>query len=138
MPRRLRGVSNLIGTVILVAAALSIGMVVYHYMHTSAAAVVQKPQLMVTADASYVGNTAYIEISITNTGGVTANITDVTIDGQSVKSQLFSGTSYLLKPGQELHRVVTLNSLPSGQHIVLVTVTDAQGNTYQFKATFVS
>ena len=133
MPR-LRGLSPLVASAILLAAVLAVGAVIYSYVHTSTAAVVEKPQLMITADADYVGSTAYVEISITNSGGAAANITDVTIDGQSVKSQLFSGSYYLLKPGKELRKVVELTNLPSGEHIIIVTLADGT----EFKSKFTS
>lgn len=135
MPRRLRAVSPLVATAILLAATIAIGYVIYSYVEASAGAVAQKPQLLVTADASYVGSTAYVEISIRNAGGAAANITKVTIDGTDVSSQLGIGSKgYLLQPGQEIHKVVTLSNLSSGQHVIIITLSD--GST--FKATFVS
>ena len=135
MRRGLRGISPLIATAILLAATLAIGYVIYNYVGASASAVAKKPQLMITANANYVGNTAYIELSIKNVGGAAANITKVTIDGSDVSSQLGIGTSgYLLKPGQELHKIVTLTNLSSGQHIVIVTLSDGS----EFQATFTS
>ena len=134
MPR-LRGISPLVATAILLAATIAIGYVIYNYVGASAGSVAQKPQLLVTADASYVGSTAYVELSIRNAGGAAANITKVTIDGTDVSSQLGIGASgYLLQPGQELHKVVELSNLSSGEHIVIVTLSDGS----EFKATFVS
>jgi len=133
--RVMRAISPLVATAILLAATIAIGYVIYNYVGASAGAVAQKPQLMITADASYVGSTAYVEISIRNAGGAAANITKVTIDGVDVSAQLGIGAGgYLLQPGQELHKVVTLSNLPSGQHIVIVSLSDGS----QFKATFVS
>ena len=133
--RGLRGISPLIATAILLAATIAIGYVIYKYVGASASAVAKKPQLMITASVDYVGNTAYIELSIRNVGGAAANITKVTIDGTNVGSQLGIGASgYLLKPGQELHKIVTLPNLGSGQHIVIVTLSDGS----EFQATFTS
>ena len=133
--RGLRGISPLIATAILLAATFAVGYVIYNYVHTGTSAIAEKPQLMITASAKYVGGTAYVEISVRNAGGASANITKVTIDGTDVSSQLGIGASgYLLKPGQELHKVVTLTNLASGDHIVIVTLSDGK----QFSATFTS
>ena len=133
--RGLRGVSPLVSAAILLAAAIAIGYTIYNYAYASTAAVAQKPQLMITASADYVGTTAYIEISIRNAGGAAANITRVTVDGTDVTQQLgIPSNGYLLQPGQELHKVIVLDNLPSGQHIIIVTLSDGS----QYKATFIS
>ena len=132
---RLRGVSPLVSAAILLAAAIAIGYVIYNYAFSSTAAVAQKPQLMITASADYVGSTAYIEVSIRNAGGAAANITKVEIDGADVTQQLgIPANGYLLQPGQELHKVITMEGLPSGQHIIIVTLSDGS----QYKASFIS
>ena len=139
MNKRLRGLSPLISSAILLAATIAIGYIIYNYATNSAGAVAQKPQLMITASVDYVGSTAYVELSIKNIGGAAANITRVTIDNNDVSSSLgISAGGYMLQPGQELHKVVTLSNLPGGQHIVIVEASDAQGNTYQYKASFIS
>ena len=136
--KTLKGLSPLISSAILLAATIAIGYIIYNYASNSAGAVVQKPQLLITASADYVGSTAYVELSIKNVGGAAANITKIEIDGVDVTGQVISSNSYLLQPGQEIHRVITIDSLPNGQHIVIVTATTANGDTYQFKATFIS
>ncbi|NOZ88443.1 MAG: hypothetical protein GXO15_00775 [Crenarchaeota archaeon] len=128
----MRGVSPLVSAAILLAASIAIGYVIYNYASASAAAVAQKPQLLITASADYVGSTAYIELSIKNAGGAAANITRVTIDGTDVSSQL--GLPRQLPPGQEIRKVITIDNLPPGQHIVIVTLSDGS----QYKASFVS
>ena len=130
---RFRGLSPIIATAILIAAAIAVGYVIWNYVVSGTTAVAQKPQLIISVMTDYVGSTAYIELSIKNTGGAAANITGVAIDGNDVSSQLFTGY-YLLRPGQELHKVVTINNLPSGDHIIIVTLADGS----QFKAKFVS
>ncbi len=135
MAHNLRGLSPLISTAILLAATIAIGYVIYSYANSGASAVAQKPQLLITATVDYVGNTAYIEISIKNAGGAAANITKVSIDTTDVSGQLgISAQGYLLEPGQELHKVVTINSLPSGKHVIVVELNDGS----QFKMTFTS
>ena len=128
----MRAISPLVATAILLAATIAIGYVIYNYVGASAGVVAQKPQLLITASADYVGSTAYVEISIKNAGGAAANVTKVTIDGKDVSQQL--GLPKQLPPGQELHKVITVNNLPSGEHIVIVTLSDGS----QFKASFVS
>ncbi len=135
MAQSLRGLSPLISTAILLAATIAIGYVIYSYANSGASAVAQKPQLLITATVDYVGNTAYIEVSIKNAGGAAANITRIKIDTVDVSSQLGITTQgYLLEPGQELHKVVTINNLPSGKHVIIVELSDGS----QFKMTFTS
>ncbi len=135
MTQSLRGLSPLISTAILLAATIAIGYVIYSYANSGASAVAQKPQLLITATVDYVGNTAYIEVSIKNAGGAAANITRIKIDTVDVSGQLGITTQgYLLEPGQELHKVVTINNLPSGKHVIIVELSDGS----QFKMTFTS
>ncbi len=142
MPR-LRGISPLVATAILLAATIAIGYVIYNYVGASAGAVAQKPQLLVTANADYVGSTAYVELSIRNVGAAAAKISQIKIDnlyitgtwGTSTQAQTLN---IMLQPGEELHKVITISNFNNGKHIILVTVQDQNGNTYQFKATFVS
>jgi len=130
----LRGLSPLISSAILLASTIAIGYLIYNYASTSTSAIIQKPQLIISANADYVGSKAYVEVSIKNAGGAAANITSVKIDNVEVKGSLFSGSYYLLRPGSELHRVVELNNLASGSHIIIVTLSDGS----EFKASFIS
>ena len=135
--RGLRGISPLVATAILLAATIAIGYVIYNYVGASAGAVASKPQLMITANADYVGNTAYIELSIRNVGAAAANITQIKIDNLYVTSNWGvsdrqQALSILLQPGAELHKVVAVQNLPNGKHVIIVTVSDRNGHTYEF------
>ena len=134
MAKKLKGLSPLIATAILLAAVIAVGYVIYNYVSASAAAVAQKPQLLITADATDVAGLTYIELSIKNVGGAPIQLTRVLIDTNDVSSQL--QLPAVLQPGGELHKVVVLQLAP-GEHIIIVEGVDNTGNTYQFKAKFV-
>lgn len=134
MVQHLKGLSPLVATAILLAATIAIGYVIYSYAQAGVTAIAQKPQLLITASVDYVGSTAYVEVSVKNTGGAAANITKVSIDSREVTTQLLGAPGRLLEPGQEIRRVIKLDNLPNGRHVVLVELSDGS----QFKATFTS
>jgi len=135
---RMRAISPLVATAILLAATIALGYLIYNYVSASAGAVANKPQLMITASADYVGSTAYVEIDIKNVGASAANITRITIDGSDYTSTILGATSYVLQPGAEIHKVISINGLSTGKHVIIVTVSDRSGATYQFSGTFIS
>ncbi len=132
--KEVRGLSPLIATAVLLAAVIAIGYVIYSYVSASAAAVAQKPQLLITADATDVAGTTYIELSIKNVGGAPIQVDRVIVDTFDVSEQL--GLPLTLQPGGEIHRVVVVQLSP-GEHIVVVTGEDNTGNVYQFKSKFI-
>lgn len=142
MPR-MRAISPLVATAILLAATIAVGYLIYNYVSASTGAIANKPQLLITANADYVGSTAYVEIDIKNVGAAAAKITQIKIDNVYVTSSWGTSTqaqtlNIMLQPGEELHKVITISNLNNGKHVILVTVEDQNGNTYQFKSTFVS
>lgn len=140
----MRGISPLVATAILLAATIAIGYVIYNYTSSSAGAVANKPQLLITANADYVGKKAYVEISIKNVGAAAAKITQIKIDNNLYVNSNWEVSNspqtldVLLQPGEELHKVISIPDLNAGKHIILVTAKDQNGNEYQFKSTFVS
>ena len=108
--RRVKGLSPIIATLILIAAALIGAAMVYRYFVTASYVVTNKPELVVE-DASYNPTSSTLYLRLSNSGMTTVNITNVVVKGTGGATCTVNATSILYKllsPSDTLTALLTV------------------------------
>lgn len=108
--RRVRGLSPIIATLILIAAALIGAAMVYRYFVTASYVVTNKPELVVE-DASYNPTSYTLYLRLSNSGMTTVNITGIVVKGAGGTACTVNATSLIgrvLSPSDTLTAIITV------------------------------
>ena len=108
-----RGISSILGTVIVLAITIALGVLLYGYAHGMFSSLSQNAD--VNAQASLIVNPstgqAYLQYSISNQGNLKFNITQILIEGPGLSASGYSiSTSITLIPGNSYTNVTALPS----------------------------
>lgn len=117
--RSKKGISSILGTVIVLAITIALGALLYSYSQGMLGNLTQN--VNVNAQAQIIVNPstsqAYLQLTLINDGNVNVKIISVTVDGQSVSN--FSTISIL--PGQTYQQVYPLTgAYNAGQYYTVI------------------
>jgi archaeal flagellin N-terminal-like domain len=117
--RSKKGISSILGTVIVLAITIALGALLYAYSQGMFGSLTQN--VNVDAQAQIIVNPstsqAYLQLTLVNDGNVNVNITSVYVNGQRVSN--FNPTSIL--PGQTYQNVYPLKGVyNAGQYYTVI------------------
>jgi len=123
-----RGLSSILGTVIVLAITIALGGLLYAYSNgmfgnmTQNANVNAQAQLIVNPST----NQAYLQFSLQNNGNLQVQITSITVNGQTLS------TSIQLNPGDSYQNVTSLSGTftPGSYYTVIFSGKTATGKPF--------
>jgi len=131
--RSKKGISSILGTVIVLAITIALGALLYAYSQGMFGNLTQN--VNVNAQAQIIVNPstsqAYLQLTLINDGNVNVNITSVYINGQPVSN--FNLTSIL--PGQTYQHVYLLKGVYNAGQYYTVIIYGTTGVGKQFSVT---
>jgi flagellin-like protein len=114
-----KGISSILGTVIIIAITIALGALLYAYSQGMFGNLTQN--VNVNAQAQIIVNpssgNAYLQLTLTNNGNTNVEISSVTVSGNVVQNA--SGIS--LQPGQTYQNVFTLSgNFTAGKYYTVI------------------
>ena len=132
MRRKVKGISSILGTVIVLAITIALGALLYAYSQGMFSNLTQN--VNVNAQAQIIvnpsNNQAYLQITLNNNGNVNVNITSISVNGNSNAVSGF--TTIKLLPGQTYQQVFQLQGSynPGQYYTVVITGVTSVGKTF--------